>query len=114
MKRVGNSTHYKSSRRSQKYGHFLRLLDYNTEGNMSLKLSMLVSSVTNSNMLGYPFVIPHMIDYQKGQRKIKSELYIRWMQAVTFMPAIQFSYPPWDFNQEVIIFSLNLSLINGL
>lgn len=31
-----------------------------------------------------------------------AELFVRWLQANTFMPSIQFSYVPWDFdNQEL-------------
>ena len=29
------------------------------------------------------------------------ELFVRWMQANVFMPAMQFSYTPWDYNEEV-------------
>lgn len=31
------------------------------------------------------------------------ELFVRWMQANVFMPAMQFSYTPWDYNDEVSI-----------
>lgn len=52
------------------------------------------------NLAGYPFVIA---DYVGGNEKstISKELFIRWLQAVTFMPRIQFSVVPWDFDIEV-------------
>ena len=30
------------------------------------------------------------------------ELFVRWMQANVFMPAMQFSFVPWQYDQEVI------------
>lgn len=105
MVRVGGATQHKSSRMGQRYGHFLRLLDYSTSGNMNLELSMLVPSLINANMLGYPFVIPNMIGKNRGQMPSRN-LYIRWMQAVTFMPAVQYSYAPWEFDSYVRFFIL--------
>jgi alpha-glucosidase len=30
------------------------------------------------------------------------ELFVRWLQANTFMPAMQFSFVPWIYDEEVI------------
>ena len=52
--------------------------------------------------VGYPFVLPDMIggngyaDDPLDQSQIPSkEMFIRWLQANIFMPAIQFSFVPW-------------------
>ena len=29
------------------------------------------------------------------------ELFVRWMRANVFMPAMQFSFVPWQYDQEV-------------
>lgn len=54
------------------------------------------------NLVGYPFVLPDMVGgNQYNNEKTTKELFIRWLQANTFMPAIQFSVLPWDFDTEV-------------
>lgn len=67
-------------------------------------------------MAGYPLVLPDMIGgngYGDGlpppgsesQSSVEGapnkEIFLRWLQANTFMPALQFSYVPWDYGQEV-------------
>lgn len=61
-------------------------------------------------MVGYPFVLPDMIGGNGyGDRPINrttnKELYIRWLQANVFMPSMQFSFVPWDFDNETISLS---------
>ena len=50
--------------------------------------------------MGYPFILPGTI----GGRNISVtpaslELYVRWMQLATFLPSMEFSVPPWDYEQ---------------
>ena len=51
-------------------------------------------------MAGYPFVLPDMIagnGYTAvwlGTALPSKELFIRWLQANTFMPSMQYSYVP--------------------
>lgn len=53
-------------------------------------------------MIGYPFVLPDMVGGNGYNNQPPSkEMYIRWMQANVFMPVVQFSYTPWDFDQQV-------------
>lgn len=61
-------------------------------------------------MVGYPFVLPDMIGgngYEDNPitRTKSKELYIRWLQANVFMPAMQFSFVPWDFDEQTIVLS---------
>ena len=41
----------------------------------------------------------------------EKELFVRWMQANVFMPAMQFSYTPWDYNEEVSSFFFSTFMI---
>lgn len=40
------------------------------------------------------------------------ELYIRWIQANVFMPAMQFSFVPWDFDADTIALSLKYTALH--
>lgn len=66
------------------------------------------------NMAGYSLVLPDMIG-GNGYDNIKpdKEIFLRWLQANTFMPSIQFSFVPWDHDAEVKHSSLNAAAFVG-
>lgn len=48
-----------------------------------------------------PFsVLPDMIGGNGYGGAPSAELFVRWVQANTFMPAMQFSYVPWDYEDQ--------------
>jgi hypothetical protein len=61
------------------------------------------------NMAGYPLVLPDMIGgngygdegFEGEQQPPNEEIFIRWLQANTFMPSLQFSYVPWQYGAQV-------------
>ena len=58
---------------------------------------------------GYPFVLPDMIGGNGYGSELPSrELFVRWMQANVFMPAMQFSFVPWQYDQEARDFHAKL------
>uniref|UniRef100_A0A1I8HTF2 Family 10 glycosylhydrolase n=1 Tax=Macrostomum lignano TaxID=282301 RepID=A0A1I8HTF2_9PLAT len=70
-------------------------------------LRSIVPNALMLSMAGYHFVMPDMIggnayseDSMEGARP-ERELYIRWMQLSSFLPIVQFSIAPWDYDQEV-------------
>lgn len=52
-------------------------------------------------ILGYPFVLPDMVGGNAYGISPSKELFVRWAQANAFMPAIQFSILPWNYDDEV-------------
>lgn len=99
----GDGIEYRSSRRSQEFGRFLRMIDRESRWDFKLGLPTLITALIQMNMIGYPFILPDMIGGNGYNNKPPSkEMYIRWLEANLFMPAIQFSYTPWDFDQQVM------------
>lgn len=99
----GDGIEYRTSRRSQKFSRLIRMIDRESRWDFKLGLPTLITALIQMNMIGYPFVLPDMIGGNGYNNKPPSkEMYIRWLEANLFMPAIQFSYTPWDFDQQVM------------
>lgn len=103
--RVGQGT--------QHYPIFVRILDLDSRWTWENGLPTLITTVLLFNIVGYPFVLPDMIGGNNyGDDVISKELYIRWMQANTFMPAMQFSISPWEFDIETTELALKFTQLH--
>nr|XP_060625901.1 SITS-binding protein-like isoform X1 [Anolis sagrei ordinatus] len=59
-------------------------------------LKGIIPSVLHYSLLGYNFFIPDPIGGTLASEiQTDEELYIRWLQIVTFLPVMSFSTPPW-------------------
>lgn len=66
-------------------------------------LPTLVTTMLLLNMVGYPFLLPDMIGGNGyGNNPPNKELFLRWLQANVFMPALQFSFVPWTYDDETV------------
>uniref|UniRef100_A0A8D8F040 Uncharacterized family 31 glucosidase KIAA1161 n=3 Tax=Culex pipiens TaxID=7175 RepID=A0A8D8F040_CULPI len=82
---------------------FVRMLDLDTRWGMNNGLQSLIPTLLQMNLNGYPFVLPDMIGGNVyGDDILTKELFIRWLQANTFMPSMQFSKTPWDIDIESV------------
>lgn len=87
---------------SQHLPVMVRMSDkYSTWGSDNGLHSVLITTLS-MGIMGYPFVLPAVIGGNSAyiNNSINAmELYVRWMQLVTFLPSMQFSVPPWDYEQ---------------
>lgn len=82
---------------------FVRMLDFDSRWGAQNGLKSLIPTLIQFNINGYVFVLPDMIGgNQYGEDKITKTLFIRWLQASTFMPSLQFSVAPWQFDDETV------------
>ncbi|KAF5297324.1 hypothetical protein FQA39_LY12163 [Lamprigera yunnana] len=76
---------------------FIRMIDKDSNWGNNNGLYTLVTTLLQMNLNGYVLVLPDMIGGNGYQGAPDAELFIRWLQANVFMPSIQFSYVPWDY-----------------
>lgn len=106
--------------RSQDLPIFVRMIDKDSTWSWNNGLPTLITTLLQMNLNGYVFVLPDMIGgngYLNGALNgtvyPPKELFIRWLQANVFMPSLQYSFVPWDFDNEVTISTTN-SLYNRI
>jgi len=100
---VGNAAEVRSNFNNQEAPLFIRMLDKDTRWGYNNGLKSVVTTLLQMSMVGYPMVLADMIggNGYNGE-EITPELFIRWLQASTFMPALQFSFVPWQFNDPSV------------
>ncbi|KAK0151890.1 Myogenesis-regulating glycosidase [Merluccius polli] len=95
---------------SQNISCFFRIIDRDSVWGYELGLKSIIPTVLTIGILGYQFVLPDMIGGNaypnrttgNGNGLPDRELYIRWLELSAFMPAMQFSIPPWAYDDEVV------------
>lgn len=102
----------RSGYQSQNISCFFRLIDRDSVWGYDLGLKSIIPTVLTISILGYQFVLPDMIGGNAYPNRTLGatdnaglpdrELYIRWLELAAFMPAMQFSIPPWAYDEEVV------------
>jgi len=94
---------------AQPLGLVQRLRDKNNNWGVESGLGSLIPHGLTESMIGYAYFCPDIIgggesgDFT-GQRfkGMDPELFVRWTQASALMPMMQFSFAPWNLDQESI------------
>ncbi|XP_056138732.1 myogenesis-regulating glycosidase-like isoform X2 [Lampris incognitus] len=96
---------------SQNISCFFRIIDRDSVWDYELGLKSIIPTVLTIGILGYQFVLPDMIGGNAYPNRTTvaldnkdglpdRELYIRWLELSAFMPVMQFSIPPWAYDNE--------------
>lgn len=97
---------------SQHLPIFVRMLDRDSRWTRDNGLQTLIPCALTFGLLGFPFVLPDMIGgnaYDNSSASLEArnypepELFVRWLQVSTFMPALQFSVVPWLYDNATIV-----------
>jgi len=101
------ASHFKLSEvrvgyKSQKFPTFIRMLDRTSYWDIQNGLQSVLTAALTFSILGYPYIVPDMVGGNRYLFKTNRELFVRWAQLSAFLPSIQFSITPWDFDDEVV------------
>lgn len=110
----GTIVEVRAGQNTQKLPIFVRMMDKDSKWTHKNGLATLIPALLHSNIVGYPFVLPDMIGGNGYDDKPDKELFIRWLQANVFMPTLQFSYVPWDYDQETIEISRKFTKLHSM
>ncbi len=108
FKSTNNATHIRTGHKTQHLPLIVRMMERISDWGYDRGLKSIIPTALHFSLLGYPFILPDKIGgngYNKnGQyQKPDKELYIRWVQLSVFLPSIQFSFPPWEYDDETVI-----------
>ncbi|XP_053611425.1 myogenesis-regulating glycosidase-like isoform X2 [Plodia interpunctella] len=98
----GNMIEVRSGMRTQDLPIFIRMVDKDTLWDWDNGLYTLITTLLQMNLNGYTLVLPDMIGGNGYNAKPSKELFVRWAQANVFMPSLQFSFVPWDHDDEAV------------
>nr|XP_056707675.1 SITS-binding protein-like [Euleptes europaea] len=92
---LGNSSIMSAGTRSSHLPLFVQMNPLQSDWSHA-GLKGIIPSVLHYSLLGYNFFIPDAIGGTLTNELLTNEeLYIRWLQIVTFLPVMSFSTPPW-------------------
>ncbi|OWF36565.1 uncharacterized family 31 glucosidase KIAA1161-like [Mizuhopecten yessoensis] len=114
VSKFGDMIEVRCGFKSQNHQIFVRMADKDSKWGYDNGLKALIPTALTLGLLGYPYILPDMIGGNGYGEVIgvdvvlpERELYIRWLQLTAFLPAMQFSFVPWDYDDEVMDIALH-------
>ena len=108
--RFGGMVEVRSAYRSQDVPVFFRMLDKDSHWSYENGLRSVIPTALFMGIIGYPFILPDMIGgngYGDNEPLRTTaipdrELFVRWLELNAFLPSMQFSIVPWQYDDEVV------------
>lgn len=98
----GSFIEVRTGQGTQDLPNFIRFIDKDSKWTSDNGLPTLITTLLQMNLVGYGFILPDMIGGNGYSSAPSAELFIRWLQANTFMPTLQYSYVPWNYSKRSI------------
>ncbi|XP_077993185.1 myogenesis-regulating glycosidase-like [Glandiceps talaboti] len=105
---LGTMIEIRAAWQSQDLPIFVRMMDKDSKWGYDNGFKTLINTALTFGILGYPFVLPDMIGgnaYNEGfhgDYRPEKELFIRWLEVTAFLPSMQFSISPWQYDEPEV------------
>lgn len=106
--KLGRAVETRVAYDSQEFPLFVRMLDKQSTWGADDGIRSLIPTAFVMGLAGYPFVLPDMVGGNGYGGRPDKELFLRWLEVNVFMPSLQFSYVPWDYDNETVAISKKL------
>ncbi|RLF19612.1 MAG: hypothetical protein DRZ82_05045 [Thermoprotei archaeon] len=97
---------------AQRYGVVTREGDKESIWGLNGGLYATITQALTLSITGYPYIMPDMIGGNEYEFKCDKELFIRWVEATILMPIVQYSIPPWRYDDETVNISKKYTLLH--
>ncbi|MEM2584434.1 MAG: glycoside hydrolase family 31 protein [Thermoproteota archaeon] len=97
---------------AQKFGIIAREGDKESSWGLDNGLYAAVTQALTLSMTGYPYIMQDMIGGNQYKFKCDKELFIRWVEATTLMPIVEYSITPWSYDEETVNIARKYSLLH--
>lgn len=87
---------------TQNFPGFVRITPRTVSWDRLSGLGSVIPEILTLGILGYPLINPGSVGGDGSGEVPSKELYLRWMELVAFLPIVQFTITPGDYDQEVI------------
>ncbi|ESO92830.1 hypothetical protein LOTGIDRAFT_120394 [Lottia gigantea] len=107
-----------SGYQTQKFPIYIEIPEHIASWSKDNGLPSIIPTVITYGLLGYHFVIPGPIggiSLVNDNNKLKlpnRNLYIRWIQLAAYLPVMEFSVAPWQYDDEVVKIAKEFVLIH--
>lgn len=97
---------------AQRFGVVAREGDKDSRWGLDNGLHAAITQGLTLSITGYPFIMPDMIGGNQYTETCERELFIRWAEAASLFPVVEYSILPWSFDEEVTLSSRSYSLLH--
>jgi len=114
----GTMMEMRSAWKAQSLPFYMRIMDKGSRWDTLRGLNTVIPTVLTFSLLGYVYVLPDMIGgnfytANPAVDKPDRELYIRWLELTAFLPSMQFSISPWQYDEEVTALALKYTKLHS-